>query len=702
MKTTYFKPSIHGWPFGNNWSYTLPLPLLNITINHLGFCGGMCWSALDRFFNGESIPRDTIAPAEGDPLYNDIGGEQLASLDVIKVLKMFEWQQSPKLSGHFGNIHKSLGEKTLNEWPLVKNHIDRSKPITLTLIRKSNNYNPGELVNIHRVIAYAYETRRLEVNEYVHGTRHASTRKVKLFIYDPNHKNDDNVYLTFYTNCDDDWIHLEHNKPNTKASGFFMDDKPRNLSSTRKSIHINSCVKVGIDSPNLANYDLTFSWTCNFIPYFCIQINDINWENNDDIKSSLLPADKDNKQCPNNSGRITINLKLPRVPYTVTVRFLDSDSYKSSVSIDPISTIYCMPYIRDRIIGGPEINEGAIVEDDLFIEDENPSETEITQLQEDASRNVFVKFADGAPPLAFLWDDINYDQLIFDIIKRNIFGRGPSSISKTCFGNIKVPIRAMFRVKNLTAPFYINGFVYITKNGVTIETKTLDTLHIDDLSTLENQHVEIFNGFEDTITDYADDTKVRFAYHAKDVFDETASGETVFYGKSVIKCTQALPSWHFNTPILKKLFDGPEIYEFRDILIDLIQKNLLGYIIQLRQSSSRVRITGSSYLVSNPIDYSLLKTRIHSDHNLKKVINRTFSKLWKNSDIWLDASKQIDKEMAVLEKERIRVFGDKEALNEIIEDKNQVCNSVLINIFAQRIIKDIKQNITLINRLKLL
>jgi hypothetical protein len=101
--STYFKPSIHGWPFGNSWDWTIETPIvpLEITLTDIGFCGGMCWTVLDRFFDGICLPRDVAAPLEGTDLYGEILLSQIASAgNVDTLLKMYAWQMSPKLSGH--------------------------------------------------------------------------------------------------------------------------------------------------------------------------------------------------------------------------------------------------------------------------------------------------------------------------------------------------------------------------------------------------------------------------------------------------------------------------------------------------------------------------------------------------------------------------------------------------------------------------
>ena len=123
MKTTYFRPSIHGWPFVN--SFNRAFKYTGISFN-MGFCGGMCWKALEKFFAGTPIDRNTKPPKQGSALYNTLYKEQVESLDVSKLAKMFDWQSSPD-EGHTFNKH-SLGHLTQGEWADVKQSLKFQYP----------------------------------------------------------------------------------------------------------------------------------------------------------------------------------------------------------------------------------------------------------------------------------------------------------------------------------------------------------------------------------------------------------------------------------------------------------------------------------------------------------------------------------------------------------------------------------------------
>ena len=74
---TTFVPSKHGFHFRNGLSIApkFPRPILP----KFGVCGGMCWSALDRYFDGETAPDATTVPLPGSALYEELFWRQMDS-----------------------------------------------------------------------------------------------------------------------------------------------------------------------------------------------------------------------------------------------------------------------------------------------------------------------------------------------------------------------------------------------------------------------------------------------------------------------------------------------------------------------------------------------------------------------------------------------------------------------------------------------
>ena len=282
MKTTYFRPSIHGWPFVNSWKYTFPFNSYSLS---MGYCGGMCWTVLQRFYDGTPIGRGTPAPPQDDPLYNEIFNVQVGSLSPTKVGKIYDWQRSPDLSGHSLNPYESLGDRTQKAWPKVRACLDASKPVTLTLIVHSNDHNPKHLEDHHRVVAYAYEVRPVVAGE---GAPSGADSHVTIYIYDPNYPDDDDVSLTFFTGGAKSKIRLRHNQPDEDVHGFFLDDVDRSYASSDSTMmQIDKYEQTAIKDANWANYEIQFSWQCRFVPYFCVRVNDVEWQYNSVLQSSL-------------------------------------------------------------------------------------------------------------------------------------------------------------------------------------------------------------------------------------------------------------------------------------------------------------------------------------------------------------------------------------------------------------------------------
>jgi hypothetical protein len=179
--TTTFRPSIHGWPFTNAGGFNYSpgaIGLGSVTAN-FGFCGGMCFSALDRYFSCTPIDRKTPKPQQGDTLYDELLRRQIDSLTEADGgwiwAKILDWQARSDV-GHWWQPH-SVAYKTRRAWPHVRASIDGGDPITLCLIQARGVDNPS---NNHQVVAYQYE---------ITGTW------ISLWVYDPNDPDDDNVII---------------------------------------------------------------------------------------------------------------------------------------------------------------------------------------------------------------------------------------------------------------------------------------------------------------------------------------------------------------------------------------------------------------------------------------------------------------------------------------------------------------------------
>ena len=161
MNTT-FRPSKHGWPFDNTWpsqwivthTQIFGLPMAVPVQAEFGLCGGMCWSALDRYHDHADINPTQTKPSTNDSLFNDIVQRQTDS--VIKSgmwHQVYDWQLRPD-TGHWNQPHSLRYLVTKKEWPKLKSSIDNGEPMTLCLIR-TEGYTANPTEN-HQVLAYGY------------------------------------------------------------------------------------------------------------------------------------------------------------------------------------------------------------------------------------------------------------------------------------------------------------------------------------------------------------------------------------------------------------------------------------------------------------------------------------------------------------------------------------------------------------------
>jgi len=649
--TTHFKPSIHGWPFGNNWRKSFVYDTVTLD---MGFCGGMCWRALQRFYNGIPIARDMPEPLEGDALYNELWDAQVDSVPASTLWDIFRWQESPD-QGHWYR-KDSQGAMTQEEWPLVKDRLDKGKPVTLTLIASSNDVNLRHLADSHRVVAYAYEERPLLDGEWVHGNRNPNTQHVAIFIYDPGYPDCDDIALSFYTGCEDSWINLRHSEGD-EFHGFFLDDKDRDYASSDSTfVCINSCVQTGISSAFWASYDVRFSWTCRFIPYFCIRVDGGNWRNNESAKAGYLPVDMDDKQCQGRTGSETVKLLLPRALTRVEVRLLDADDYSRSVDVDARPAIDCYPYVH---------RDTAITDADLFIKDPQPTQAAVQLL-------------DTSP---FRWIRIIHPPMTDTRTDRDDLSRASIQVvDQYRLGNIGVPIFADFVERNLAPPTTRSGVVTISRRGQPDQTMPL--------AVLATQGQRIFDGFTDNPADYDNDTTVTFTYRSIDCFGIAATGKIFFYGRSIIYDQSTATIY---------VFDSAKVARLEAAARDLIERGLIDTVIELPQ-------------VPRPgqrIDPVRLMDKLRAHQQLQGLIDQVFRPLWKDPDTWKEIwsaqeelLKQVDQGGPIPVQEPTRPGGILNASRALKEEQQRMCDAVILNAIAQKAVKQICGNPAVIEELK--
>ncbi len=207
MPRTAFDPRVHGFAFGNRWTFDeverhrlhrqfaahlvqrgllgpissslVPLgvrALRSRLESHLapgyGLCGGMCFAALDFYKAGLPLPRGDGPggqPAPGTSLRDYIWQRQLDSL-VSDAARFMAWlialNYVPPSRPFRGGATRLLAWSR-QEWDRLKAGVDAGEPVPIGLVRDTRN-----VYDNHQVLAIGYEE---PVGN--HGT---------VYLYDPN------------------------------------------------------------------------------------------------------------------------------------------------------------------------------------------------------------------------------------------------------------------------------------------------------------------------------------------------------------------------------------------------------------------------------------------------------------------------------------------------------------------------------------
>lgn len=164
-KTTTFQPEKHGFHFIN--SFIISPNILGVDLGSwgMGFCGGMCAAALNRFRNNTDIPATRQIPEQGTALYNELLTRQIATLSNI-LDDIYDWQSAP--DEERWHRKRGVGSRTKREWWKLKNELDNDTPAILVLIREEG-YFANPTLN-HQVLAIGYEydpaTKDLQIQVY--------------------------------------------------------------------------------------------------------------------------------------------------------------------------------------------------------------------------------------------------------------------------------------------------------------------------------------------------------------------------------------------------------------------------------------------------------------------------------------------------------------------------------------------------------
>jgi hypothetical protein len=171
-KMTPFDISEYGFHFDN--IFTVQADFLGVSLGRwvMGFCGGMCAAAVNRFDRSELAPPGVSAPTQGTTLYRELGERQFKTMMFPNLIldEMFDWQSAPDAPSFLRK--ESVGLRTRRQWPKLKGRLDNDRPTILVLIRVEGYFaNP---TRNHQVLAIGYNY-------------HPTTQDLRIQVYDPNH-----------------------------------------------------------------------------------------------------------------------------------------------------------------------------------------------------------------------------------------------------------------------------------------------------------------------------------------------------------------------------------------------------------------------------------------------------------------------------------------------------------------------------------
>jgi len=143
----------------------------------MGLCGGMVYFVKRKFKANQPVPAQTTIPDNGSDLFKQLVREQVRSLRLGLVPLRF-W----RLSAMDDAARKRFTRDTA--WPAIRRSLDGNSLTPIGLIRQTAR-NPFKLIGNHQVLAYGYEI--------------GDDASIRVRVYDPNHPNNDNVWVPMDT-----------------------------------------------------------------------------------------------------------------------------------------------------------------------------------------------------------------------------------------------------------------------------------------------------------------------------------------------------------------------------------------------------------------------------------------------------------------------------------------------------------------------
>jgi len=220
-----FRPSCHGFEFGNSFHEMPNIPNLPANIDNMveridladidqsyGLCGGMALAAKDFFMHDREVPSTGQPPQSGD-LFDYLWERQLDTFDHAS-----GWDGLRKFINFYLPTTFTRA-RSVSEFRRVKDALDTGRPVVVGLVYV--RAGDGNLWDNHQVLAYDYTE---------------SGGKTYINIYDPNHPGANDILvrvdvedLKWWQPAGDAKIHAEQRRGGTKQHdviGMIYMDKP--------------------------------------------------------------------------------------------------------------------------------------------------------------------------------------------------------------------------------------------------------------------------------------------------------------------------------------------------------------------------------------------------------------------------------------------------------------------------------------------
>ena len=596
MVTTAFRPSSHGWPFDNEWT-------------QYGVCGGMCWSALDKFYRGEFISNSVNNPTPESFLWNEIYSRQMDSCSPAVIAKLYEWHVYRPDTGQDLNPYHSIGHLVqTEEWPRTRAEIDANRPVPLMLVRKGGL--PFDIYENHQVLAYRYKVLAGENN------------KVRIWIYDPNYPYNNNIYIQItlgQSNSKLDAIQIipcSHNPTEISSEdlrGFFVNhyDNPGNIVNLNKKLPDSwlggiehEKIIYTLVNERLHQYNISFTWTNGNVPVDFTILRFLNSAGS--WAPGIIPGNNGyygSVRCTEFQGSRSVPVQFNEThSLTPKIRVYLMDRLLADETITlPMPYLFALPYVHDKpvFINEPETEPEWSIKDlkmtDIAVMKEKAGDQEVSDLNE----------------------------RILDVRGEPVFRNAGLNDPNLMISGFQIDFKLGYITSRLFCKIY-KGYLSedhtITYKKIKrpVGAPTVQPFESGVIPLQQHDNFEIIQGFASA--DYYQDQLIEFIINAAEEGEIKATDKNTFYAKSLLRVT---------SPVYSSLIW--DFAKFKDIHLHIheyIDKSLLKDIVSEMPVNIQKLVNKKFNPIKSKFDaqvYKLLEN-VQTDPNILFTINSIYHK----------------------------------------------------------------------------